>query len=203
MALFDACSRGDLFRVKRLIKEGHNVNTRGGLYGRTPLIEAVRWGRAQIAEELVREGAHVNVKDNLQQTALHCASWRGHCSVAEILCAAGADINVQDEKGWTPLMCAAKGGSDEIVCELIRAGASVNAVTSSGWLYEGLAAGSTALHFAAKYNSIKCGVLLVEAGTDMTARNKDSKSPLDLIHQVTSDKLFDRHSLSLPSVLWQ
>ena len=27
---------------------------------------------------------------------------------------------------------------------------------------------------------IKCGVLLVEAGADMTARNKDSKSPLDL-----------------------
>ena len=68
------------------------------------------------------------------------------------LCAAGADTNVQDQEGVTPLMWAARRGSDEMVCELIRAGASVNVVTSSEWGYGGLAAGSTALHFAAKYN---------------------------------------------------
>ena len=96
------------------------------------------------------------------------------------LCAAGADTNVQDQWGVTPLMVAAEEGSDEIVCELIRARASVNVVTSSEWWYERTAAGSTALHFAAKYNKIKCGVLLVEAGADMTVRNKESKSPLDL-----------------------
>ena len=179
MALRSACREGDLFKVRRLIKEGRDVNTRGE-YGTTPLMEAAIGGHNQVVEELIREGARVNVKDNLQQTALYCASWRGHCSVVKTLCAVGADTNVQDQWGETPLMRAAMEGSDEIVCELIRAGANVNVVTtSSGW-YGGPADGSTALHVAAKYNSIKCGVLLVEAGADMKVRNKDSKSPLDL-----------------------
>ena len=208
MALCDACREGDLFKVRWLTKEGHIINTRYD--GTTPLIEAAREGHDQVVEELIKEGARVNVKDNYQQTALSYASCNGHCSVVKTLCAAGADTNVQDHKGLTPLMraadrgsheivCeliragasvnvqdkegltplmgAAEEGSDEIVCELIRAGASVNVVTSQ-WC--GLAAGSTALHFAAKYNRIKCGVILVEAGADITARNKDSKSPLDL-----------------------
>ena len=177
MALLSACEEGDLFKVRQLIKEGCDVNTRDK-YGRTPLIEAARWGHNQVVKELIRGGARVNVKDNAQQTALYWASCLGHCSVVKTLCAAGADTNVQGVLGLTPLMRAAVLGRDEIVCELIRAGASVNVVTSSEWL--GLAAGSTALHFAAKCNCIKCGVLLVEAGADMTTRNKDSISPLDL-----------------------
>ena len=176
MALLDACKEGDLFKVRRLIKEGCDVNTRGE-HGTTPLIWAAIKGHNQVVEELIRKGARVNVKSNTQRTALYWASCNGHCSVVKTLCAAGADTNVQDQWGLTPLMGAAERGSDEIVCELIRAGASVNVVTSSEWA---LAAGSTALHFAAAYNCIKCGVLLVEAGADMTVRDKDSKSPLDL-----------------------
>ena len=251
MALWWACKEGDLFKMRQLINEGCDVNTRGE-YGTTPLMEAAWRGHNQVVEELVRKGARVNVKNNTQWTALHCASWRGHCSVVKTLCAAGADTNVQDVRGVTPLMGAAERGSDEIVCELIRAGASVNVITSSECL--GLAAGSTALHvaadkncsavkrlcaagadtnvqdvwgqtplmraaergsdeivceliragasvnvvtsselwsrepaagstalhYAAKYNHIKCGVLLVEAGADMTVRNKESRSPLGL-----------------------
>ena len=177
MALFDACGEGDLFKVRWLIKEGHDVNTRVGEFGRTPLMEAASECHDQVVEELIREGTHVNVKDNDQRTALHWTSWYGHCSVVKRLCAAGADTNVEDQWGLTPLMCAARRGSDETVCELIRAGASVNVVTSSVW---GLPAGSTALHFAAACNHIKCGVLLIEAGADMTVRNKDSRSPLGL-----------------------
>ena len=177
MALLSACEEGDLFKVRQLIKGGCDMNTRGE-YDTTPLMEAASEGHNQVVEELIRKGARVNVKDIDQRTALHWASWSGHCSVVKTLCAAGADTNVQDLGGVTPLMEAAVEGSDEIVCELIRAGASVNVVTSSEcW---GLAAGSTALHLAAKYNHIKCGVLLVEAGADMTVRNKYSKSPLDL-----------------------
>ena len=178
MALCNACREGHLFRVRQLIKEGHSVNTRGE-DGRTPLIEAASRGHDQVVEDLIKEGAHVNVKDNYQLTALYWASRWGHCSVVKTLCAAGADTNVPDHWGLTPLMGAASKGSDEVVCELIRAGASVNVAASSKW-YGGLAAGSTALHFAAEYNSIKCGVLLMEAGANMIVRNKDSKSPLDL-----------------------
>ena len=179
MALLSACEEGDLFKVRQLIKEGCDVNTRGGVFGTTPLIEAAREGHNQVVKELIRKGARVNVKSNTQVTALYCASCNGHCSVVKTLCAAGADTNVQGVWGLTPLMCAAVEGRDEIVCELIRAGASVNVVTSREWL--GVAAGSTALHFAAECNQINCCVLLMEAGADMTVRNKDSESPQDLV----------------------
>ena len=95
-------------------------------------------------------------------------------------------------------MCAAEWGRDEIVCELIRAGASVN-VTSSEWC--GTAAGSTALHYAAKYNHIKCSVLLVEAGADMSTRNKDSKSPLDLASGDFQQSILQAQSFSTKRIV--
>ena len=214
MALWSACRNGDLKEVRRLTcQEGHNVNTRGGHYGTTPLTVAAREGHDQVVEELIREGAHVNVKDNVQLTALYYASCNGYLSIVKRLLAAGADINVRNQRGetplmraavegkekvvceliraganvnvpdqwgWTLLMRAAWEGRDEVICELIRAGASVNVATSKEWWYGRPAAGSTALHFAAVCNKIKCGVLLMEAGADMTARNKEFKSPLDL-----------------------
>ena len=178
MALWLACSEGNLGEVRRLIQKGHSVNTSSEYDGTTPLIQAARYGHDQVVEELIREGAHVNVKDYYQRTALYYASCNDSWSIVKRLLAACADTNVPDQWGVTPLMWAASEGRDEIVCELIRASASVNVVTSREWL--GVAAGSTALHYAAVNNHIKCGVLLVEAGADMTARNKDFISPLDL-----------------------
>ena len=180
MALIHPCYKGDLFTVRRLIKEGHNVNTRDE-DGNTPLIQAAWRGHDQVVEELIREGAHVNIKDNGRRNALYWASLLDHSSIVQTLCAAGADTNVQDHYGWTPLICAAWRGRDEIVCELIRAGASVNVVTSRIRTWKGeLPTGSTALHYAAEYDRIKCWILLVEAGADMTIRNKECKTPLDL-----------------------
>ena len=131
-----------------------------------------------MVRELIRAGADVNGKNNYKQTALHKASWSGYSSVVTALAEAGANLNEKDERGMTPLMDAAEEGHANVVVELIRAGADVSVVSSHEWW--SVAAGSTALHFAAKKNNIECGVLLVEAGADMRTRNKKSQSPLDL-----------------------
>ena len=177
MDIWTASKEGDLEGVRQLIQEGQDVN-RGDSYGVTPLMEAARYGRDQVVQELIRAGADVNGKGKYKQTALHCASWRGHSSVVKTLAEAGANLNVQDELwGVTPLMGAAELGYANVVVELIRAGADVSVVSSPEYLSS---VGSTALHFAAKENSIECGVLLVEAGADMRTRDKNSNSPLDL-----------------------
>ena len=172
-----ACREGDLERVRQLIQDGQDLN-RGGILGWTPLMLAAGSGRDQIVHELIRAGADVNGKNNFKLTALHWASNRGHSSVIKTLAEAGANLNVQDWLGVTPLMEAAYCGHANVVVELIRAGADVSVVSSHEW--SSVAAGSTALHFAAKQNNIECGVLLVEAGADMRTRNKNSKFPLDL-----------------------
>ena len=177
MELWRACKEGDLVRVRQLIQDGQHVN-RGDSVGWTPLMYAAVRGHDQVVHELIRAGADVNRKDNNKGTALHKASSCGHSSVVKTLTEAGANLNVQDWRGITPLMKAADRGHANVVVELIRAGADVSAVSSRKW--SPVAAGSTALHFAAIRNSIECGVLLVEAGVDVRTRNKDSKSPLDL-----------------------
>ena len=178
MNIWTACREGDLERVRQLIKDGQDVN-RGDSYGVTPLMEAARNGHDQIVRELIRAGADVNGKGNYyKQTALHLASRSGHSIVIKTLAEAGANLNVQDVLGMTPLMVATYQGRANAVVELIRAGADVSVVSSHEWL--SVAAGSKALHFAAAWNRIACGVLLVEAGADVRTRNKKSQSPLYL-----------------------
>ena len=181
MNIWTACRVGDLERVRQLIEDGQDGN-KGDSYGLTPLMRAADNGHNQVVRELIRAGADVNGKENNKRTALHRASWWGHSNVVKTLAEAGANLNVQDVGGKTPLMDAAYWGCANIVVELIRAGADVSVVSSHKCYtsLESVAAGSTALHFAATRNSIECGVLLVEAGGDMRTRNKKSKFPLDL-----------------------
>ena len=179
MDLWTACDEGNLERVRQLIQDGRDVNTfRDDIFGTTttPLMCAAVYGHVQVVGGLIRAGAGVNAKDNNKRTALHKASWCGYSSVVTTLIEAGANPNEQDENGMTPLMDAAYKGHHQVVNEL-RRGADVSVISSRWWM---LAAGSTALHFAAEKNRIECGVLLVEAGADMRKRNKESKSPLDL-----------------------
>ena len=179
MDFWTACRVGNLERVRQLIQYGQDVN-RGDSNGTTPLMWAADNGHDQVVGELIRAGAGVNGKSKYKQTALHSASCCGHSSVVKTLAEAGANLNVQDKDGMTPLMWAAYFGyaNANVVVELIRAGADVSVLSSHEWC--SVAAGSTALHFAAAMNNIECGVLLVEAGADKKTRNKKSKSPLDL-----------------------
>ena len=176
-ALHKAICCGHSSVVTTLIKAGANLNEQDE-DGITPLMDAANRGHHQVVGELIRAGARVNAKDDRKRTALHRASCCGHSSVVTTLIEAWAYINEQDVYGMTPLMEAANRGHHQVVGELIRVGANVSVVSSGEWL--SVAAGSTALHFAAAKNTIECGVLLMEAGADMRTRNNDSKSPLDL-----------------------
>ena len=48
------------------------------------------------------------------------------------------------------------------------------------WIMNSKAPDATALHYAAGHNRIKCGGLLVEAGADLSARNKSYRTPLGI-----------------------
>jgi len=67
------------------------------------LFTAAAAGDYAIIEEALDAGANVNLKDQFEQTLLHCAAKCGQYAVARLLLDRGADINVRSNFGRTPL----------------------------------------------------------------------------------------------------
>ncbi|MCJ7665283.1 MAG: ankyrin repeat domain-containing protein, partial [Actinobacteria bacterium] len=71
--LFEACEKGNLEDVKRLLKQSADVNVKN-IDGWTALMYAAYNGQTEIAEMLIYNGADVNVKNNDGWTALMYAA---------------------------------------------------------------------------------------------------------------------------------
>jgi len=82
---------------------------------------------AGIARTL-KEGAAVNSRNRLGESALVIVLKQNRVDLATTLVAAGADVNLAAVNGITPLMAAAYGGHTEFVGVLLDKGANVAAV---------------------------------------------------------------------------
>ena len=80
----------------------------------------------------------------------------------------------------TALMWTAQEGDNSLTKELILQGVNVNYQNPDDF---------TALHFSAQHNHIQCGILLVEAGADVSIVNKASQTPLDLSSKEFKDAI--------------
>ena len=98
-----------------------------------PLHLAAEYGRKEVAELLIANGAIVNSKIHVAGiTPLHKSTANGHKEVAELLIANGAHVNAKTNNGRTPLHSAAYWGRKEVAALLIAKGADVNAKDKSG-----------------------------------------------------------------------
>ncbi|KAL9096725.1 MAG: hypothetical protein Q9165_001213 [Trypethelium subeluteriae] len=87
-----------------------------GRYGLTPLHYAAMNGRYEVARQLVRRGAMVNIQDDqFLWTPLHCAADSGHLQIVTLLFEEGAKVEDVDKIGWTPLHFAAINGHIHLV----------------------------------------------------------------------------------------
>ena len=69
----------------------------------TPLHQAADFGRKEVAELLIANGADVNTEDNDGYSPLHYAAMNGLEEIAKLLITKGANVNAKDGKGRTPL----------------------------------------------------------------------------------------------------
>lgn len=92
--------------------------------GSTPLVIACKLGYSEIANELVKAGADINL-DDTQVTPLLEACQKGHLCVVETLISLGANVNLRFEFR-TPLTVACQKGYFEIVKKLIQSEADIN-----------------------------------------------------------------------------
>ncbi len=154
----DAAQAGNLAEVRRLLKDGADVNAALG-DGTTALHHAAMRGDAEMVQVLLYAGANVRAQTRLGgYTALHLASQRGHDAVLAELVKAGADPNQPTQTGATPLMLASASGHVLAVKQLIANKADLNAREKANE--------QTALMFAAAFDRPEVVKVLVEVGAD-------------------------------------
>lgn len=108
--LRDAAEVGNLARVRQLITWGAHVDE-PNKFGHTPLQLAAANNHAEVARELLDNGACVNQTENIcGDTPFHTAVFYGHKGVIHTLLANAACINQTNKHGNAPLVWAANIG---------------------------------------------------------------------------------------------
>jgi ankyrin repeat protein len=205
--LIHACGVGDVDAVAKLINDGADVDCVSQdenkvLY--TPLGKASREGHSEVVSLLLEERADVNLRDDVGETALHCAISNSHLHTAHILMRHGANLDMQNKNGRTALHYACLRGDLEAVQSLVDHGASVDLHGKDSATPLGEAAsmdhtevvqllvnhgadihctdkdGWTALHWACSGGNLTVTLALLEHGANVNSQAMDSWTPLHL-----------------------
>ncbi len=123
---------GALEKVRSLIEDGSNINTKEKAGGRTPLHRAVEGGHKEVIKLLLENEADINIKNNSGETPLKNAVKLGYREIAELLISSSADINVFDKNGKSLLHVAASSGRKDMVELLLNCGIDKNISDKKG-----------------------------------------------------------------------
>jgi ankyrin repeat protein len=112
--------------MELILDTGINVNEVTAP-GSTPLFEACKAGRLDMARFLLERGANIERENHYGETCMFHAVWSGDQDLVRFLIEKGAKVNVMDKTGATPLEIAVRSDQEEMVTTLVEAGADVNA----------------------------------------------------------------------------
>lgn len=88
---------GNLSRMRLLHFAGANINSQSN--GSMPLFVAAGEGRSDVVRYLLAEGADVNAREKLGDTALTEATYYGHVALVKELLLRGAEVNALGNEG--------------------------------------------------------------------------------------------------------
>jgi ankyrin repeat protein len=127
--IFAASMAGVRERVVELLAGDRGLVNSYSHDGWTPLHLAAFFGKPEIAEILLANGADVHARSTnaMQNTPLHAAVAGKKSTVASILIGHSADVNARQHGGWTALHAAAQSDDFELAMLLISQGADVKA----------------------------------------------------------------------------
>ena len=89
--LFNAIEEGDYKKVKKLIKEGVDINE-SNFYGKSPLLLAAERGHKKIIKYIIKAKAEVNLCDFEGNCPLSAAIIQEHYDCIKLLLKAGATL---------------------------------------------------------------------------------------------------------------
>ncbi|XP_031640193.1 melanization protease 1-like [Contarinia nasturtii] len=183
-----------------------------------PIITAIKNGNENIIQDLIDDGADVNIANEDGNIPLHIAASNDLPTVVELLLRNGASVNAVNKLGYTPLYVAAVNGYEKIVELLIHNGASVNFVDKEGYspLFSVISGGDdkmvellayngasvnvvngqlmdtpTPLHLAAVKGYEKIVEILIHNGANVNSLNKDGNTPLHMAAHNGKDKVVE------------
>ncbi|MCH5295477.1 MAG: ankyrin repeat domain-containing protein [Treponema sp.] len=171
--LFDAISKNDTEQAKLAISAGANLKSTRFDEGLTPLIYAIKNGRADIVEALIKSKADVNVKNNGSSNrpplvwAVSYDEKGKRDRMVEALVKANADLNEADSIGWTPATLAVNLGHTNIIDLLIKSGVDINAKDKNGK--------TLLMHAVYKINVAE---MLIKMGADVNAKANNGYTAL-------------------------
>lgn len=120
-------------KLKTLVKNGVDLNAKGGPAGRTPAMEAIMNKKPLLAQFLLDVGANVHAANKNGSSLLHYAAAEGYMDMVDFLIRSGIDVNVTNNDRETPLFFAARHGQLEVLQYLLHYGANVDAKSKDGW----------------------------------------------------------------------
>ncbi|KAI5624626.1 fibronectin type 3 and ankyrin repeat domains protein 1 [Silurus asotus] len=139
--------------------------------GLTPLMVAAQKGFTRMVHILVEHGADIHIKNASGKDALMLACFAGHLDIVMQLRQLGATWQAQDVAGCSPLHWAVDGGHVPVVTYMIQNGCEVDVRDNvSGW--------TPLMRVSAVTGNSAMAQLLIEAGADINARDKDGKTSL-------------------------
>ncbi|KAL1487948.1 hypothetical protein ABEB36_015331 [Hypothenemus hampei] len=180
--LHNAARSGYLDMVTFLVKEKNiNVNVIDN-DGNTALHNVARSGDLDIVKFLIKEkNIDINILNNDGNTALHCAAKSLNLNVVRFLMAEGANVQTIDTDGNTVLHNAAKPDNSDMIKFLVNEkSVNVNAKNNIG---------NTVLHLAVKSGLCNIIQFLIEKGADVTLKNEQDATALDLAKQFRNQKI--------------
>jgi ankyrin repeat protein len=132
-ALYEAAALGDRATVEKLLRTNPELVHASDETGFTALHGVAGQDDTELAELLIRHGANVSAKNDMQMTPLHIAQC---ASIVEVLVRHGADVNARADFGWTPLHVQAQEpeetGAFEVIEALLEHGADPNLADEQG-----------------------------------------------------------------------
>lgn len=176
--LHKAAGLGQTAVAEFLVKNGADINKKSDGMVWTPLLAAAYNGHKGMVELLLKQGADKEAMDTQKVTPLIAAASKGYRAVVGELIEAGANVNAQDGGGYTALHYAAMAGDHEMARQLLKAKADPGLKLGDKTWAGRSGDKATALHLAARTNSLVLIDALLAAGADVKARDAIGQTPL-------------------------
>ena len=170
-AVFSRNNQADL--VNMLLKHGASIEAVNSS-GLTPLLVAFQEGNEPAVVALLEGGASLASVDSDGNTALHhvaISTNNNQADLVNMLLSRGLDLEVSNNFQMTPLHMAVAHNNKPAVVALLSRGASLATKDCEG---------ETALHYAARLQSVQSGILsmLLKHGASIDAVNNSGYTPL-------------------------